>query len=54
MREPESTEAMMLRLTGIDITITMYRECGQRTLRRILVLTPQVPTARRVAQTRPP
>ena len=50
--EPESPEAMMLRLTGIDITVC--RECGRGTLRRILILAPQLPTARRVAPTRPP
>ena len=38
-REPESPEAMMLRLTGIDITVC--RACGQGTLRRILTLAPQ-------------
>ena len=51
-REPESPEAMMLRLTGIDITVC--RECGRATLRRILILAPQLPTVRRVAPTRPP
>ena len=35
-REPETPEAMMLRLTGIDITVC--RQCGRGTLRRILVL----------------
>ena len=51
-REPESPEAMMLRLTGIDITVC--RQCGRATLRRILILASQVPTARRIAPTRPP
>ena len=51
-RESESPEAMMLRLTGIDITVC--RQCGRGTLRRILILASQVPTARRVAPTRPP
>ena len=51
-REPESPQAMMLRLTGIDITVC--RQCGRGTLRRILILASQVPTARRVAPTRPP
>ena len=51
-REPESPEAMMLRLTGIDITVC--RRCGRGTLRRILTLAPQLPTARRVPPTRPP
>ena len=49
-REPEPPEAMMLRLTGIDITVC--RQCGRATLRRILAS--QLPTARRVAPTRPP
>ena len=51
-REPESPEAMMLRLTGIDITVC--RQCGRGALRRILILASQVPTAKRVAPTRPP
>ena len=51
-REPESPEAMMLRLTGIDITVC--RECGRGTLRRIVIPAPQLPTPRRVAPTRPP
>ena len=51
-REPETPQAMMLRLTGIDITVC--RECGLGTLRRILIVASQLPTVRRVAPTRPP
>ena len=51
-REPETPQAMMLRLTGIDITVC--RQCGRGMLRRILILAPRLPTARRVAPTRPP
>ena len=51
-REPESPEAMMLRLTGIDITVC--RACGQGTLRRILVLAPQTHASMRVPAGRPP
>ena len=40
-REPETPQAMMLRLTGIDITVC--RECGRGTLRRILILASQLP-----------
>ena len=35
-REPETSQAMMLRLTGIDITVC--RHCGVGTLSRILIL----------------
>ena len=38
-REPESIEAMMLRVTAIDVTVC--RHCGVGTLNRILVLAPQ-------------
>ena len=51
-REPESPEAMMLRLTGIDITVC--RACGQGTLRRILVLAPQTHASMPVPAGRPP
>ena len=51
-RAPESPEAMMLRLTGIDITVC--RACGQGTLRRILVLAPQTHASIRVPAGRPP
>ena len=39
-RESETVEAMMMRLTGIDITVC--RHCGIGTLNRILVLAPQL------------
>ena len=42
-REPETVEAMMLRLTGIDITVCHH--CGVGTLNRILVLAPQLVAA---------
>jgi len=51
-REPESPEAMMLRLTGIDITVC--RACGQGTLRRILILAPQTHASIPVPTGRPP
>ena len=52
-RKPESPRAAMLRLAGIAITVC--RQCGRGTLRRILVLAPHLPTAvRRVAPTRSP
>ena len=51
-REPETPQAMMLRLTGIDITVC--RACGRGTLRRTLILASQLPTVRRVVPTRPP
>ena len=49
-REPQSPQAMMLRLTGIDISVC--RRCGRGPLRQTLILAPQfhalvpVPTAR--------
>ena len=51
-REPETPQAMMLRLTGIDISVC--RQCGRGTLRRILILPSPLPTVRRVGPTRPP
>ena len=51
-REPETPEAMMLRLTGVDITVC--RQCGRGTLRRILILPSQLPSVRPVVPTRPP
>ena len=51
-REPETPEAMMLRLTGIDITVC--RQCGRGTLRRILVLASQIRASMRVPAGRPP
>ena len=51
-REPELTEAMMLRLTGIDITVC--RQCGRRTLPRIPVLASRTPASTPVPAGRPP
>ena len=51
-REPESPEAMMLRLTGIDITVC--RRCGRGTLRRIPVLASQIRASMPVPAGRPP
>ena len=51
-REPESTEAMMLRLTGVDVTVC--RACGQGTLRRILILASHTQVSVRVPAGRPP
>ena len=51
-REPESPQAMMLRLTGIDITVCP--ECGRGTLRRILDLAPQPHASMPVPAGRPP
>ena len=42
----------MLRLTGIDITVC--RQCGRGTLRRILVLASQIRASMRVPADRPP
>ena len=50
--EPETPEAMMLRLTGIDITVC--RQCGRGTLRRTLVLASQIRASMRVPAGRPP
>ena len=52
LSEPESTEAMMLRLTGIDITVC--RQCGHGTLRRVPVLAPHTPALPPVPAGRPP
>ena len=51
-REPETAQEMMLRLTGIDITVC--RQCGEGTLRQTLILDPQPQTAMRATKTRPP
>ena len=51
-REPETPLAMMLRLTGIDITVC--RQCGRGTLRRILVLASHSHASMRVPASRPP
>ena len=51
-REPETMQETMLRLTGIDIT--MCRQCGEGTLRQILVLEPQHPAGMTAMKTGPP
>ena len=51
-REPETPQAMMLRLTGIDITVC--RQCGHGALRRILLLAPNNYAVMRVPAPRPP
>ena len=51
-REPETPQAMMLRLTGIDITVC--RQCAVGTLRRRLLLAPQSLTGMRRPSSRPP
>ena len=51
-REPETTADMMLRLTGIDITVC--RQCGEGTLRQTLILEPQPQAAIQAMKTRPP
>ena len=50
--EPETTEEMMLRLTGIDITVC--RQCGEGTLRQILILEPRHCTGAAAMKTGPP
>ena len=51
-REPETTQAMMLRLTGIDITLC--RQCSEGTLRQTLILEPQPQAAMQATKSRPP
>ena len=51
-REPETTQEMMLRLTGTDTTVC--RQCGEGTLRQTLILDPQHQTAMRATKTEPP
>ena len=51
-REPETPQAMMLRLTGIDITVC--RQCGHGALRRILLLAPHNYAVTHVPAPRPP
>ena len=51
-REPETVQAMMLRLTGIDITVCCH--CGVGTLHRMLVLAPQLVAAVPVSRVRRP
>ena len=51
-REPETPQAMMLRLTGIDITVC--RRCGRAGLRQTFVLAPQTRAFVPVPHARPP
>ncbi len=51
-REPETAEEMMLRLTGIDITAC--QQCGEGTLRQILILEPHHCTGMATMKTGPP
>ena len=51
-REPESAQAMMLRVTGIDIN--RCPSCGRGTLRQRLTIPPQLPTKLLPAATGPP
>ncbi|WP_419913298.1 IS91 family transposase [Hoeflea sp.] len=51
-RQPETTQEMLLRLTGVDITVC--RQCGKGTLRQILVLHPQNQTSAHTMKTGPP
>ena len=52
-REPETAQAMMVRLTGIDITVC--RVCGVGTLSQVLLLAPQSLAAMSVSRAlRPP
>ena len=50
-REPETAQAMMLRLTGIDITLC--RHCGVGTLSQVLVPAPQSLAAMPVSRAPP-
>ena len=50
--EPETTQEMMLRLTGIDITVC--RQCRKGTLRQILILDRRLQTSMRATKTGPP
>ena len=51
-REPETAREMVLRLTGIDITVC--QQCGEGTLRQTLVLEPQHPARITAMKTGPP
>ena len=51
-REPQTPQAMMLRLTGIDITVC--RRCGRAGLRQTFVLAPQTRAFVPVPHARPP
>ena len=48
--EPETTQEMMLRLTGIDITVC--RQCRKGTLRQILILDRRLQTLMRATEDR--
>ena len=50
--EPETTQEMMLRLTGIDITVC--RQCRKGTLRQILILDRRFQTLTPATKTGPP
>ena len=50
--EPESPQAMMLRLTGIDISVC--RRCGRGALRPIFILATQMHALVPVPAARPP
>ena len=50
--EPETADEMMLRLTGIDITAC--QQCGEGTLRQVLVLEPHHCTGMATMKTGPP
>ena len=51
-REPQSPQAMRLRLTGIDISVC--RRCGRGPLRQTLILAPQLHALVPVPTARPP
>ena len=51
-REPETTREMLLRLTGIDIAVC--GQCGEGTLRQILILQPRHRTGMAAMKTGPP
>ena len=51
-RETETPQAMMLRVTGIDIAVC--RQCGRGTLRRMHLPAPRVSTSMPVPAARPP
>ena len=51
-REPQSPQTMMLRLTGIDISVC--RRCGRGALRHTLILAPQIHALVPLPAARPP
>ena len=51
-REPETAQEMLLRLTGIDITVC--RQCGKGTLHQTLTLEPLIRTGTAAMKTGPP